>query len=61
MEETPHFLHTFAVESVYFSENINNSTTLLEDFKYYREYRQETRVKTEGRADRYMKYGSEGI
>ena len=61
MEETSHFLHTFAVESVYFSKNINNSTILLEDFKYYREYRQETGVKTKGRADRYTKYGSEGI
>jgi len=34
MQETRQFLHKFAVESVYFSENINNSTIFLEAFKF---------------------------
>jgi len=33
MQETRQFLHKFAVVSVYFSENINNSTIFLEAFK----------------------------
>jgi len=34
MQETRQFLYKFAVVSVYFSENINNSTIFLEVFKF---------------------------
>ena len=35
MQETRQFLHKFAVESVYFSENINNSTIFFLSFQIW--------------------------